>query len=55
MLHPAKARLAAREATRALARMGRPSDGFDASRYFRGPVNFGFYNVGTAAMRELVR
>ena len=35
--------------------MGRPSDGFDASRYFRGPVNFGFYNVGTAAMRELVR
>ena len=35
--------------------MGRPTAGFDSSRYFRGPRNFGFYNVGTAAMRELVR
>jgi 3-methyladenine DNA glycosylase AlkD len=55
MLHPAKARLAAREATRALARMARPSGGFDSSRYFRGPIDFGFYNVGTAAMRALAR
>jgi 3-methyladenine DNA glycosylase AlkD len=35
--------------------MGRPSGGFDSSRYFRGPIDFGFYNVGTAAMRELAR
>jgi 3-methyladenine DNA glycosylase AlkD len=35
--------------------MGRPVGDFDASRYFRGPRNFGFYNVGTAPMRELAR
>jgi 3-methyladenine DNA glycosylase AlkD len=35
--------------------MARPSGEFDASRYFRGPRNFAFYNVGTAAMRGLVR
>jgi 3-methyladenine DNA glycosylase AlkD len=35
--------------------MARPSAGFDSSRYFRGPVDLGFYNVGTAAVRELVR
>ena len=35
--------------------MGRPSGGFDSSRYFRGPVDLGFYNVGTAAMRALAR
>jgi 3-methyladenine DNA glycosylase AlkD len=35
--------------------MARPSHGFDSSRYFRGPGDLGFYNVGTAAMRELVR
>jgi len=34
--------------------MARPSRGFDSSRYFRGPGDLGFYNVGTAAMRELV-
>jgi 3-methyladenine DNA glycosylase AlkD len=55
MLHPQKARLAAREATRALARLARPAGDFDSSRYFRGPVNLGFYNVGTAAMRALAR
>jgi len=55
MLHPQKARLAAREAGRALARLARPAGDFDSSRYFRGPINFGFYNVGTAAMRALAR
>jgi 3-methyladenine DNA glycosylase AlkD len=55
MLHPQKARVAAREATRALARMARPAGDFDSSRYFRGPGDLGFYNVGTAAMRALAR
>jgi 3-methyladenine DNA glycosylase AlkD len=55
MLHPQEARVAARQAIRALARMGRPADDFDSSRYFRGPVDFGFYNVGTAAVRALAR
>jgi 3-methyladenine DNA glycosylase AlkD len=55
MLHPQKARLAAREAKRALARMARPAGDFDSSRYFRGPGDLGFYNVGTTAMRELAR
>jgi 3-methyladenine DNA glycosylase AlkD len=55
MLHPQKARVAARQAIRALERMGRPADGFDSSRYFRGPVDFGFYNVGTAEVRKLAR
>ena len=35
--------------------MARPAGGFDSSRYFRGPGDLGFYNVGTAAMRELAR
>jgi 3-methyladenine DNA glycosylase AlkD len=63
MLHPEKARVAAkaaparvaREAIRALAAMARPAGGFDPARYFRAPGNLGFYNVGTAAMRELAR
>ena len=63
MLHPQKARVAAastparaaRAAKRALARMARPTGDFDASRYFRGPGDLGFYNVGTTAMRELAR
>jgi 3-methyladenine DNA glycosylase AlkD len=55
MLHPQKARVAAREAKRALAKLARPAGEFDSSRYFRGPTNFGFYNVGTAAMRALAR
>jgi 3-methyladenine DNA glycosylase AlkD len=63
MLHPQKARVgakavparAAREAIRALARMARPAGGFDPIRYFRAPGNLGFYNVGTAATRDLAR
>ena len=63
MLHPPEARLkarssprrVAREVTRALARMARPAGDFDSSRYFRASGDLGFYNVGTAAMRELAR
>jgi len=55
MLHPQKARVAARQAIRALARMGRPAGDLDARRYFRGPVDFGFYHVGTAQVRTLAR
>jgi 3-methyladenine DNA glycosylase AlkD len=63
MLHPAKARVeakaaparVAREAKRALARMAQPAGDFDSSRYFRGPGDLGFYNVGTATMRALAR
>ena len=40
---------------RELRRLGRPSDGFDASRYFRGDQRFAFYNVGTSRMRALAR
>lgn len=43
------------EARRALRRMARPAGDFDASRYFRGAGNLGFYNVGTSAMRALAR
>lgn len=35
--------------------MARPAGDFDASRYFRGAGDLGFYNVGTAAMRALAR
>ena len=35
--------------------MGRHAGDFDASRYFRGPGDLGFYNVGTTAMRSLAR
>ena len=63
MFHPQKARvgakstpvLAARRAKRALAGMARPAGEFDSSRYFRGPGDLGFYNVGTPAMRALAR
>jgi len=63
MLHPAKARLnaksaparVARETKRMLARMARPAGDFDSQRYFRGPADLGFYNVGTAAIRALAR
>jgi 3-methyladenine DNA glycosylase AlkD len=50
MLHPTKARV-----KRELARLARAGGEFDASRYFRGPHNIGFYNVGTPAMRALAR
>ena len=46
---------AAQAAKRALARMKRPAGNFDASRYFRGAGDLGFYNVGTDAMRALAR
>ncbi len=46
---------AAAAATRALRRLSRPSGRFDASRYFRGSGDLGFYNTGTAAMRALAR
>ncbi|HEY7291092.1 MAG TPA: DNA alkylation repair protein [Vicinamibacterales bacterium] len=57
MLHPAKADVAraARSAERELKRLARPAHNFDASRYFRGDHNLGFYNVGTDRMRELAR
>jgi 3-methyladenine DNA glycosylase AlkD len=61
MLHPAEGRVrespaaAAVKARRELKRMGRPAGAFDASRYFRGEVTLGFYNVGTTAMRALAR
>jgi 3-methyladenine DNA glycosylase AlkD len=63
MLHPAEGRvtasasplLAALAAKRALVRMRRPAGRFDASRYFRGADDLGFYNVGTDAMRALAR
>jgi 3-methyladenine DNA glycosylase AlkD len=46
---------AAAEAKRALQRLARPAGTFDASRYFRGEVDLGFYNVGTDAVRALAR
>lgn len=48
-------RRAAARATATLAGMGRPAPGFDASRYFRGTPNLGFYNVGTPRVRALAR
>jgi 3-methyladenine DNA glycosylase AlkD len=35
--------------------MARPSGTFDATRYFRGNVDLGFYNVGMLAVRTLAR
>jgi 3-methyladenine DNA glycosylase AlkD len=35
--------------------MSRSSGDFDASRYFRGAGDLGFYNVGTSAMRALAK
>jgi len=40
---------------RALKKLSRPGRQFDASRYFRGAGDLGFYNVGTEAMRALAR
>jgi len=39
----------------ALKKLSRPAGQFDASRYFRGAADLGFYNVGTTAMRALAR
>jgi 3-methyladenine DNA glycosylase AlkD len=49
MLHSPKA------VTAALRRLARPSGKIDASRYFRGSGDLGFYNVGTNAVRALAR
>ncbi len=49
MLHSAKA------VTAALKRLAKPAGEFDASRYFRGDHDLGFYNVGSAAVRALAR
>ncbi len=46
---------AARAAIRDLKRLARPSNSFDASRYFRSAGDLGFYNVGTKPMRALAR
>lgn len=46
---------AARDARRELARLARPGAAFDASRYFRGAGNLGFYNVGTDRVRAMAR
>jgi 3-methyladenine DNA glycosylase AlkD len=46
---------AAAEARRELRCLARPHGSFDASRYFRGAADLGFYNVGTGAMRALAR
>ena len=35
--------------------MAQPAGDFDASRYFRGSGDLGFYNVGTSVMRGLAR
>jgi 3-methyladenine DNA glycosylase AlkD len=57
MLHSQKTgvRTAAAEARRALERLARPVGEFDASRYFRGDVTLGFYNVGTRAVRDMAK
>jgi 3-methyladenine DNA glycosylase AlkD len=46
---------AAAQARGALQRMARPAGDFDASRYFRGAGNLGFYNVGAREVRALAR
>ena len=40
---------------RELKRLARPAGRFDASRYFRGDANLGFYNVDTAAVRGVAK
>jgi 3-methyladenine DNA glycosylase AlkD len=60
MLHAPKSRVTApaRAAARArldLVRMAHPSGAFDASRYFRGTVDLGFFNVGSARVRSLAK
>jgi 3-methyladenine DNA glycosylase AlkD len=46
---------AASAARRALKKMSRPAGEFDASRYFRGDHNLGFYNIGSGHVRALSR
>jgi len=45
----------AADARRALVRLARPAGDFDASRYFRGTNQLGFYNVGTGRVQALAR
>jgi 3-methyladenine DNA glycosylase AlkD len=45
----------ATRARRALKRLARPVGSFDASRYFRGSADLGFYNVGARTVRDLAR
>ena len=40
---------------RELKRLARPAGRFDASRYFRGDANLGFYNVDTAVVRVVAK
>jgi 3-methyladenine DNA glycosylase AlkD len=49
MLHSSKTVIAE------LKRQSRPARDFDASRYFRGAADLGFYNIRTAAVRALAR
>jgi 3-methyladenine DNA glycosylase AlkD len=42
-------------AKRELKKLSRPAGDFDASRYFRGEYELGFYNTGTGPMRALAR
>jgi 3-methyladenine DNA glycosylase AlkD len=56
MFHPQKTvAAAAAAARRALKKMSRPARDFDASRYFRGDHNLGFYNTGSGHVRVLAR
>jgi 3-methyladenine DNA glycosylase AlkD len=43
----------ARQARQELAALARPVGEFDASRYFRGTRDLGFYNVGTSVVRSI--
>ncbi len=52
MTTPARAAASARHA---LERLARSAGKFDASRYFRGAADLGFYNVGTDRLRSLAR
>ncbi len=45
----------ARYAQRELARHARPAGEFDASRYFRGTHDLGFYNIGAPTVRAMAR
>jgi len=57
MLHSAKAGVArqASDVRKALKALSRSAGAFDARRYFRGPVDLAFYNVGTMRMRDLAK
>jgi 3-methyladenine DNA glycosylase AlkD len=52
---PASVSRVAADVRRALKGMARPAGTFDASRYFRGDGDLAFYNVGTAAVRDMAR